>query len=65
MGLQEIIGYPRGANLTIMNVFYQRPAKNEATGRFDRDYAIIVFKIMILVKKNLECIMNQNILGIF
>ena len=44
MGLQEIIGYPRGANLTIMNVFYQRPAKNEATGRFDRDYAIIVFK---------------------
>ena len=44
MTLEEVIGYPRGSNLTIMNVFYQRPTRNEATGRFDRDFVIIIFK---------------------
>lgn len=40
----EIPGYPIGSNITIMNAFYERPKKNEETGKYDIDYLTIVFK---------------------
>lgn len=44
MLLKDVIGYPEGSNLTIMNVFYTRPIRNEETGKYDKDYLVIVFK---------------------
>lgn len=44
MLLKDVIGYPEGSNLTIMNVFYTRPIRNEETGKYDKDYLVIIFK---------------------
>ena len=42
MGL--INGYPQNSNLTLMNVIYEFPKKNEETGTYDDDYILIVYK---------------------
>ena len=39
-----IPGYSEGANLTIMNAFYRRPTKDPATGKWEPDYIVIVYK---------------------
>ena len=35
---------PIGSDITIMNCMYQKPKKNEETGKYDADYIAIVYK---------------------
>lgn len=51
----ELEGYKPGDNLTIMNVFYERP-KKEADGKYGTDYVTIVFKDNLTGKKHVRTI---------
>lgn len=36
--------YPEGSDISLLNVMYQAPIKNEQTGKYDDDYIILVYK---------------------
>lgn len=39
-----ISGYEEGSDISLINLFYQYPKKNEETGKYDKDYIFIVFR---------------------
>lgn len=36
--------YPKGSDLTLLNVSYHRPMKDESTGKYTKDYVVILYK---------------------
>lgn len=49
-----IKGYLPGANITLLNVIYHRPRKDEETGRYGKDSIDIVFKDMDTMEKHVQ-----------
>ena len=40
----ELQRFSPGANITLMNVFYAFPKKNEKTGKREKDYVTLIYK---------------------
>lgn len=55
-----IRGYDRGANITLLNVIYHKPKKNEETGKYDDGSLDIIYKDMNTKEKKLQHIDNPD-----
>lgn len=55
-----ISGYEKGSDLSLLNVVYQYPRKNEETGKYSKDFIDIVYKDNITGKKNHETIYEPD-----
>ena len=56
----QIDNWEPGSDLTVMNVIYRRPMKDEDTGRWSDDYAIIIYKDNNTGKKYSHTIYNPT-----
>lgn len=52
--------YPQGYNLTLLNVIYKYKNKNEKTGKWEPDYAMILYKDNISGEKKYEIIIEPE-----
>lgn len=55
-----IEGYPKGYNLTLLNVIYQYRKKNEKTNKWEPDYAMLLYKDNISGEKKYEVIIEPE-----
>lgn len=52
--------YPQGYNLTLLNVIYKYKRKNEATNKWEPDYAMLLYKDNVTGEKKYEVIMEPE-----
>ena len=43
MGLLQLEGYPEGSDITILDCYYMRPMKDDVTGKWMKDFVVIIF----------------------